>query len=322
MKKLLNKSEFSYSVSTITGYTDESSRELVVEAVLGAPSIQYLTPRTGIKGTQAVQVLDTSSAIVDGSCGWTASGTTTFTQVDLTVCDKQLQEALCPKDLYSTYQSMMLASGKPEEDVPFLDMIAANKVNEIQKHIESKIWGATVAGGDCFDGLTTKIVSGATGVAVSSGSAFSGSTAYGSDGNPITEVDKLINALSDDAMALDDLTVFMSHANFRLYVQALTKANFFQNYIGDTNITGNVSAIHPNTNIKVVPTVGLNGTDTVMIFPKRYVFFGTDDYTDSEGLQVWWSKDNNELRMQASFSYGVAVKTWSDYNYFAVNGLS
>ena len=102
MKKILNKQEFSYSVSTITGFTDQSSTELITESLVGGRTIQYLTPRLGIKGSQSVQILDSTPVFQSGACGWSNTGSTSFSQVDLTVCDERLNEALCPKDLYST----------------------------------------------------------------------------------------------------------------------------------------------------------------------------------------------------------------------------
>jgi hypothetical protein len=123
-------------------------------------------------------------------------------------------------------------------------------------------------------------------------------------------------------MSRDDLRVFMSYANFRLYVQALTRANFFQNYIGSTDITGMMEATHPNTNVKVIPTIGLNGSNKVTIGPAEYMVVGFDLLSDSEKLTIWYSKDFDELRMRANYNYGVAIATFGSTAYFAVNGLS
>ena len=193
---------------------------------------------------------------------------------------------------------------------------------QIQEYIENKLWNATTTGGaDCFDGFAELIVSGATGVGVSaSGTAFSSSAAYGANGNPITEVDKLINALSDDAMSREDLVVFMSYANFRMYVQALTKENFYKDYIKDANITGNMIAIHPNSNVTVVPTKGLNGSNQVVIGPKEYFIVGFDLMSDSESFDIWWSRDNDEIRFRANFNYGAVIPNFSTV-YFATNDL-
>ena len=186
----------------------------------------------------------------------------------------------------------------------------------------SQLWQANSGSGDFFDGFKLLIASGQTGVASSSGTTFSSSAAYGAAGNPITEVDKLINVLDDNAMSREDLRVFMSYANFRLYVQALTRANFFQNYISSTDITGMMEATHPNTNVKVIPTIGLNGSNQVTIGPAEYMVVGFDLLSDHEKLVIWYSKDFDELRLRANYNYGAQIAKFGSTAYFATNGLS
>ena len=311
MKKVLSKNEFSYVVSTITGFTDQVGGAVLSKALLGATTPQNVTVRLGIKGSQALNLLDSAPSFQDGACGWSASGTTTWTQRDIQTCPEKLNESLCPIALYDSYQSMMLAPGMLEETVPMEEMIGDLKSKQITQRIEGKLWNATVSGGDCFDGFKTLIASGETGVAVSvSGTAFNVTTTYGTNGNPIYEVDKLINALGDDAQAFDDLVVFMSVSNFRKYVQSLTVANYFQNYIGSSQAIGselNMYAIAPNTNVKVVPTTALNGSDYISIGPAKYMFVGFD-LLSNEKLDMWYSRDDKNVKFLTDFKFGAAYK--------------
>jgi hypothetical protein len=123
-------------------------------------------------------------------------------------------------------------------------------------------------------------------------------------------------------MSREDLVVFMSYANFRLYIQALTRANFFQNYIGSSDITGMMEATQPNTNVKVVPTIGLNGSNQVVIGPREYMVVGFDLLSDHEKLVIWYSKDFDELRLRANYNYGVTIATFGSTAYFATNNLA
>ena len=321
--KIMSKEQFAYDVASIGGYVDQVGGELLSKALIGATTPKYVNVRLGIKGTQALNLLNSTAYFQAGACGWSPSGTTTFTQTNITTCPEKYNEALCPKDLFDTYQSMLMAPGQTQESVPFEQQIADLKVKQIQQRIEQQLWQASPDNGDCFSGFTYLIASGETGVAVSaSGTTFSPSAAYGSNGNPITEVDKLINALDDNAMSREDLRVFMSYANFRLYVQALTRANFFQNYIGASEITGMMEAVHPNTNVKVIPTIGLNGSNQVVIGPAEYMVVGFDLLSDHEKLSIWYSKDFDELRLRANYNYGVTIAKFGSTAYFATNGLS
>jgi hypothetical protein len=320
--KIYSKDEFNYVVSSITGFTDQSSQEIVAKALIGATTPANTTIKLGVRGTQQIQLLNSAPVFQDGACGWNQSGTTTFSQVSLSSQHEKINEELCFQQLWDTYQSLLLPAGQDPETVPFLNQIIDLKVKQIQQRIETKLWTATTAGGDAFQGFSALITSGATSVAVSaSGTTFSATAAYGSNGNPITEVDKLISALSDDALAFDDLVVFMSYSNFRLYNQALVKANFFQNYIGTTNVTGNMSAIHPSTNVKVLPTLGLAGSNKVTIGPASYMFVGFDLMSDHEKMDAFWSRDFDVLKIRANYSYSANIAAFAGTNYFAVNGL-
>ena len=321
----LKKQEFSYDVSTIGGYSDQVGGELLAKALIGGTTASNVNLRTGIKGTQALNLLDSTPVFQDGNCSLSPSGVTTFTQHNITTCKKTLFESLCYKQLFDTYQSMLMKAGQTQETVPFEQMILDLKKKQIEQYVEKVLWtGTTVGSADCFNGFA-KMISTSTGntysgsVANSSGATFSSSATYGTSGNPITEVDNLINALDDNALVREDLIVFMSYAYFRLYVQALTRANFFTNYIDSTDVTSNMSAIHPNTNIKVLPTLGLNGSSQVTIGPAEYMVVGVDLLSD-ETLKAWYSVDFDEIRIRSNFNFGATIATFGTTKYFAWNG--
>lgn len=324
--KNYSKENFAYVVSSITGFTDQTSTELMMKALVGGTTARNSNVRLGIKGTQQIQILDSTPAFQAGGCGFNASGSTSFTQISLTVQPEKINEELCPDNLYSTYQSLLLTKGQTEEVVPFELQIADLKVKQIQQRIEQKLWGATTAGGDAFQGFKALLVSGATGTAVSADpTAFSASAAYGVSGNPITEVDKLINALDDNAQALENLVCYMSYPNYRLYVQALTKANFFVNYVGGSVTIGGeatASAVHPNTTVKVVPTIGLAGSNRVAIGPADYFVVGFDALGDHEKLDIFYSRDNDIIRIRGNYNYGAALVRFAGVNYFATNNIA
>jgi hypothetical protein len=325
--KILSREQFAYDVASIGGYVDQVGGELLSKALIGATTPKYVNVRLGIKGTQALNLLNSTAYFQDGTCGWSPSGTTTFSQHNITTCAEKYNEALCYKDLYDTYQSMLMAPGQTQETVPFEQQIAELKVKQIQQRIEQQLWQNTTAGGGCFNGFSL-LISTATGntyasaIANVSGTTFTTTGSTVTAGNPIFEVNKLINGLDDNAMSRDDLRVFMSYSNFRLYVQALTAANYFQNYIGATDVTGMMEAVQPNTNVKVIPTIGLNGSNQVVIGPAEYMVVGFDLLSDHEKLVIWYSKDFDELRLRANYNYGATIATFGTTKYFATNGLA
>jgi hypothetical protein len=295
--------------------------------LIGGATASVINVRTGIKGTQALNLMNSTPVFQAGNCGLSASGTTEYTQHSITTCPETLFEALCYKVLFDTYQSMLMKAGQTQEDVPFQEMILELKRKQIEQRVETKLWQARSSGGglDCFEGFSF-LISKATGntfanaIADSSGSTFTTTGSTTTAGNPIFEIDKLINVLDDNALSREDLVVFMSYANFRKYVQALTAANYFQNYISGTDVTSNMKAKHPNTNVMIYPTLGLNGSNQVVIGPAEYMIYGVDLLSD-ETLKAWYSVDFDEVRIRSNYNYGATIATFGTTKYFATNGL-
>ena len=65
----MKKQNFSYDVSAITGFTDQEGGMLLSRSLVGAVTPQYGNVRLGIKGTQAINLLDSTLAVQDGDCG-------------------------------------------------------------------------------------------------------------------------------------------------------------------------------------------------------------------------------------------------------------
>ena len=118
----LKKQDFSYDVSTIGGYSDQVGGELLAKALIGGTTASVVNVRTGIKGTQALNLLDSTPVFQAGNCSLNPSGTTTFTQHSIVTCPETLFESLCYKTLFDTYQSMLMKAGQTQETVPFQEL--------------------------------------------------------------------------------------------------------------------------------------------------------------------------------------------------------
>ena len=100
----------SFSVGTLTGYVKANERELLTKSLFSAKSISLASKMPNVKSATQVNVMDTDAVFQSGtSCGFSASGTTTFTKRTMTVSPIRVHEALCPKTLENTW----LGLGKP-----------------------------------------------------------------------------------------------------------------------------------------------------------------------------------------------------------------
>jgi hypothetical protein len=67
-----------FNVTALAAYTKANETQLLTKALFGAKSISLFTPQIGVKSTQQVNTMDTDAVFQADSCGWSASGTTTF----------------------------------------------------------------------------------------------------------------------------------------------------------------------------------------------------------------------------------------------------
>ena len=94
--KILSREQFAYDVASIGGYVDQVGGELLSKALIGGTTARYANVRLGIKGTQALNLLNSVAVFQDGTCGWDPTGnTTTFSQTNITTCPEKYNEALC-----------------------------------------------------------------------------------------------------------------------------------------------------------------------------------------------------------------------------------
>lgn len=295
----MKKYNFNFDVTGLAAYTDELGGELLAAAVLKGETVDYVKVQPGIKGTQALNLLDGTLSVQSGSCGWSTSGDTQIYQRDIKVCEYKVNEALCPQTLNDYFAGQLLNPGSYNESVPFEQQIMDLKVSQISAFIEDKIWKADTTAGDCTDGFAKLISSATTGVVIAPGAVAITST------NALEQVDLLIENLTDDVINRDDLIVFMSYANYRKYVTNLRTSNFF--HFSPESAGKEFETFHPGTNILVKGVSGLAGSNQVVLGPSAYFVVGTDLMSDSEELKAWYSMDNDEVRIRANFKVGTQI---------------
>lgn len=297
----------SFNLGGLSAYTEENSGILIGKAVLGADLMNYVTVRPGYgAGTVAINVLDMSGMEWDDrACGWSPTGTTTFTQVSVTVENKQSKQALCVQDLRDYWLSSQVDPSVFGETIPFEVFISEEAVKQTRKQAESVMGTA----------ITTAFTS-ANGCSLQSSPTPAGLTA----GNALDQVNGLIDALPATVLSRTDLLMFMSYSNFRALTRALVTANYYHFAPGDKviNYGQGQSVIIPGTNITAIPVGGFGTSNRIICGPKEHILAVVGMTDDQDKLEIWYSKDNDEVRMLSAFRVGVA----GIYASFATNDLA
>jgi hypothetical protein len=303
-----------FSVSTLANYTKENEALLVTASVLGAKTASLIKSAgnvmVGVKSAETINIMDTDAFFqAGGTCGWNASGTTSFTQRTVTVGKIKVQEALCPKTLEAKYLQKALPTGSQYDSIPFEQEYTDKKAVTIASQLETAIWQGDTASANGnlnkFDGLI-KLIGAASGVVDANVSGFVSGAPLSSitASNVISLLDGVYKAIPAKVVAADDMTIFVGQDTFRTYTIALKNANMF-NYAFDGKADSEF--VLPGTSIKVVAVAGLNGTNDVFALRLSNLFLGTDLLNEEEKFEIFFAKEADEVRFAAEFKMGVNI---------------
>ena len=291
----------SFSLGTLIAYTDQQRLPLITKAVFSARTAALFTKQVGVKSAAALNLMDTDAALAAGTaCGWTAAGTTTFSQRNVTVAPMKVQEALCPRSLEQYWMQSQLTQGSTYDGVPFEQAYAEQKALRIAEALENAIW----SGSTLVTGMLT-ILNAASGSTVSGNTAaISGSI---TTANAIQIFDNIYNRIPQAILTRNDLVIFCGWDVFRTLIGAL-KANTGVMY-NQVDLQGLADGdiIYPGTNVRVVAVPGLLGYNRLVCSYLGNFVYATDLLSDEENFSLWYSQDNDEVRFQAAFKVGVQV---------------
>ena len=291
----------SFSLGTLTAYTEQQRLPLITKAVFSARTAALFTKQVGIKSASALNLMDTDAALAAGTaCGWTAAGTTTFSQRNITVAPMKVQEALCPRSLEQYWMQSQLTQGSTYDGVPFEQAFAEQKALRIAEALENAIW----SGSTLVTGLLT-ILNAASGSTVSGNTAaISGSI---TTTNVISIFDNIYTRIPQAILTRNDLVIFCGWDTFRTLIGGLkSSASVLYNQV-DLQGLADGDIIYPGTNVRVVAVPGLLTYNRLVCSYLGNFFYGTDLLSDEENFSLWYSQDNDEVRFQAAFKVGVQV---------------
>ena len=303
-----------FDVSALAAYTEQNEALLVTDSVLGAKTASLIKSAgnvmVGVKSAETINIMDTDAIFqAGGSCGFTASGSTTFTQRTVTVGKIKVNESLCPKDLESKYLQKALPTGSMYDSIPFEQEFADKKAKTIAAQLETALWQGDTTSGNAnlskFDGLV-KLIGAASGVVAAnvstyiSGAPLSTMTA----GNVISIFDGVYQAIPAQVVAADDMAIFCGQDVFRTYTVALKNANQFHYSI---DVKADSEFVLPGTPIKVIALQGLNGTNKVYAMRISNLFLGTDLLNEEEKFEIFYAKEADQVRFVSEFKMGVNV---------------
>jgi hypothetical protein len=303
-----------FDVSALANYTKENEALLVTSSVLGSKTASLIKSAgnvmVGVKSSEKINIMQTDAIFQDGaSCGFNASGSTTFTQRTVTPGKIKVNEALCPKDLEAKYLQKALPTGSMYDSIPFEQEYSEKKAKTIAAQLETALWQGDTSSVNVnlnkFDGLV-KLIGAASGVVAANASTYISGAPLSSitAANVISIFDGVYAAIPAQVVAADDMTIFCGQDLFRTYTIALKNSGSFNYQI---DVKADSEFVLPGTTIKVVAVAGLNGTNKVYAMRLSNMFLGTDLLNEEEKFEIFYAKEADQVRFVSEFKFGTNI---------------
>jgi hypothetical protein len=302
-------------LSGLTNYTKQLVRPLLTSAVIGAKTQQLIMDNgvvlTGVKSSAAIPLMDTDAFFQTDACGYSPSGTTSFTQRTVTVGKIMIAETICPKDFEAKFTQEALRAGSNYTDfgnAEFLDAYLAKKNARIAAQLETAIWQGDATGSTAstnkFDGLQKLIDPSAVDANVTGFTGLTGVVSTITQTNVVAATEGIYKAIPAAIVGKGDVKIFVGYDWYRLLIMAYRALNLFSYNPQDANAN---SFILPGTNIEIIAVHGLNTTGDAYAFSMSNAVMAVDLEDEESNYRVWYSEDNDEIRTKVSFKVGVNV---------------
>ena len=280
--------------SALSNYVEEHNMPLINQVVLGSSIVNDLSVQTGVKTKARIHYLSTDPTFQDGSaCGFNAAGTAALTEREIETGLIKINMEFCQKELLGKYAEYLVRISAGAEDLGFEKELMDSIVANIQKKLEKMIFQGDKGNSDMFNGLI-KVVKDA---------GVSEDVLTKSDG-AYANIKQVYMSLPEEAIE-KGATIYVSPATYREFTQELVAKNLFH-YAGPIDAYP-TEIVFPGTDTKVKRAAGLAGTDYILAGVPKDWFYGTDMEGSNEEIKVWYSNDQDVVRMKVLFNAGVQV---------------
>jgi hypothetical protein len=302
-----------FNVSGLQDYVNENRTDLLARAVVLGSTVGLVQKIPNVKGPTTVNKIGTNVFFQDGSsCGNTVSGDVTFTQRTLTPGKLRLVQEFCPKDLESKYLSLKLSAGSTYTTLPFEEVIMSLFVNEIQAELERMVWRSNASTGtgnfQFFDGFITNIETGANFIDANVAGAFATPLGAFTQATMIEAIQRLAYYTPEGIQESSNTKIFMGIDKFNLLNANLLNGGTTFGQLANMNMASSTKRMFwPGTNMEIIGVAGLSGQNRIYAANLDNMFIGVDVEDEESALKVWYSDDDDKIRLRSTFTIGTQV---------------
>lgn len=316
--------KFGYDTSGLPAVVNDQSLDLLTRSFFEGKTGSLFTVMPGIKSTYDLHYIDNALVYqADTTCGFNASGATTFAKRTLTVGKIKIQQEFCSRDLEGFWTERALKAGSNYDYITFEQDLMNLIVNKMTEAKETALWRSKIGGGQgsnliqydgfisIIDAASASTINGnPTGITVATGITAS---------NVIGIFDGMWAVLPARLKAKPDVEFYCDSVVFDLLILALKNANMFH-YDGVSASpyqSGEITL--PGAGYKVVRLFGLDSTLTagttaykaeqrIYLTRRSNMVIGTDLESDEDYFDIRENPITKTLMVDIHFKEGTQVK--------------
>lgn len=282
-----------YNVTALPDYVQENRLPLLAASVLKGKTVEVINRQSGVKGKAALNIVDITVPISTFDCGFSPKGQDSFSQRIIETTVVKVEKEWCWRDLigcWNEYEYRVIAGDKT---LAFEEFFLTEIAKKISQSIEGLVWQgqANIGVNGLLNVLNTASVT---------ATQFTGANDYA----------KIMEAyMAIPEQVLDKAVIFVSANRFRGFVAGLVSANLYH-YNPEAPVD---EVIIPGTNTRVIKVNGLNSStygsvsDVVVAADPMNLVYGYDIEDSDKAFDVWYSRDNDTIRLRATFNIGTQV---------------
>lgn len=280
------------NLTALPDYIEQNRDELFVKSVAGFKTLDYIEIMPNVKYKEALNYLDSEVVLQAAACGWNPNGSDTFAQRYIEVHPVEVEKEWCYLDFQKKYMNYQLNFEAGRETLPFEEKLANSNVNRIQEAVEDLVWQGN-------SGLSI------TGFIADAAEASAATVSFASGETTVGKIDAMVAALPM-GMLKKGANIFMSYTDFRNYIQesngtccanrpVIDAAVEELPYLGDSRV-------------KLVPVMGLEGTETIVAATADALVYGTDIEGSESVYRIWFDEKEQKFMFRVLFNAGTAIK--------------
>lgn len=284
-------------ITALQSWSQNNSRQIATKAIGGSAFAKLLIDnaavQSGITGSAPILKMDSTIVLQDASgCSRTPLGSTILGNGLITVKPVKTSENLCPKTLWNTYMSSMIAKGGVGADETFMDDFASQLMEQkalmIASAVEVGLFQGDTASATVnlqrFDGVIKLLP-------VASTLTLTGADMIAKLQNEYTQVPVIVRQSAD-------FRLFVGQDTYDSYTIALAAKNIFK-AVDDKTLFGT------SCKIEVVP--GLNGTNKVVASRISNFVLGMNGSIEDLKSELFYSIESKSWYVDFEFAVGIAI---------------